>query len=86
MRHNKNLGDNIIMIGLGGSYSYGRDNENSDIDIRGIATNSQRNIFIDKDLEQRFEYDKKNTDLPEQVNIDEANDFVTNINKTVCLG
>lgn len=36
LRTNPLLGDNIILLGLGGSYAYGTNNENSDIDIRGI--------------------------------------------------
>ena len=49
---NPNLGDNIILLGLGGSHAYGTSNENSDLDIRGIATNSKRNILIGNDFEQ----------------------------------
>lgn len=52
LRENKNLGKNIILLGYGGSYAYGTNNENSDIDIRGIATNSKRNILTGKDFEQ----------------------------------
>ena len=36
LRTNPLLGKNIILLGLGGSYAYGTNNENSDIDIRGI--------------------------------------------------
>lgn len=36
LRTNPLLGDNIILLGLGGSHAYGTNNENSDIDIRGI--------------------------------------------------
>ena len=46
------IGGNIIMLGLGGSYAYGTNNENSDIDIRGIFLNSREELlsggFIDK--------------------------------------
>lgn len=52
LRENKNLGSNIILLGLGGSHAYGTSNENSDLDIRGIATNSKRNILIGNDFEQ----------------------------------
>lgn len=52
LRNNENLGQNIVLLGLGGSYAYGTNNENSDIDIRGIATNQKRNILIGKDFEQ----------------------------------
>jgi len=36
LRTNPLLGDNIILLGLGGSHAYGTNNENSDIDIRGV--------------------------------------------------
>ena len=36
LRNNKNLNKNIILLGLGGSHSYGTSNENSDIDIRPV--------------------------------------------------
>lgn len=52
LRTNENLGNNIILLALGGSYAYGTNNENSDLDIRGVATNTKRNIFIRKDFEQ----------------------------------
>lgn len=52
LRKNKNLGDNVILIGLGGSYAYGTNTKDSDLDIRGVATNSKRNILIRQDFEQ----------------------------------
>ena len=45
LRTNPHLGDNIILLGLGGSYAYGTNNENSDIDIRGIYLNSSEEIL-----------------------------------------
>ena len=44
--------NNIILLGLGGSYAYGTNNENSDIDIRGIATHSAEDILTRKGFEQ----------------------------------
>lgn len=35
----EHLGKHVILLGLAGSYSYGTNNMNSDIDIRGIALN-----------------------------------------------
>lgn len=52
LRENSNLGSNIILLGLGGSYAYGTNNENSDLDIRGVATNSKKNILTSNDFEQ----------------------------------
>lgn len=47
LRNNKHLGSNIILLGLGGSYSYGMNIEGkSDIDIRGVALNSREEILL----------------------------------------
>jgi len=48
----KPLGNNVILLGLGGSYAYGTNNENSDIDIRGVATHSPEDILTGKGFEQ----------------------------------
>lgn len=48
----KPLGDNIILLGFGGSYAYGTNNEDSDIDIRGVATHSAEDILTRKGFEQ----------------------------------
>ena len=37
LRTNERLGNRIMLLGLGGSYSYGTNNENSDIDFRGVT-------------------------------------------------
>lgn len=61
LRENKNLGTNIILLGLGGSHAYGTNNENSDIDIRGIATKTKREILIGNDFEQVVDVDTDTT-------------------------
>lgn len=48
----KPLGNNIILLGLGGSHAYGTNNENSDLDIRGIATHNSEDILTRKGFEQ----------------------------------
>jgi predicted nucleotidyltransferase len=48
----KPLGDNIIILGLGGSYAYGLQTDHSDIDIRGIATQSAKEILTGKGFGQ----------------------------------
>lgn len=51
----ENLGDNIVLLGYGGSYAYGTNNEDSDLDIRGIALNTKRNLILSEDFEQVVE-------------------------------
>ena len=55
LKDNEFLGRNVALIGLGGSYAYGTNNDESDIDIRGVATNTRRNILIGEDFEQVVE-------------------------------
>jgi predicted nucleotidyltransferase len=52
LRENEHLGDNIIILGYGGSISYGTNIATSDTDIRGIATNSADEILLGMDFEQ----------------------------------
>lgn len=52
LRTDKNLGSHIVLLGLGGSHAYGTSNDGSDLDLRGIATNSKRNILIGNDFQQ----------------------------------
>ena len=50
---------NPVLIGLGGSFSYGTNIATSDVDIRGIAMDSRRNILLGNSFDQIVE---KNTD------------------------
>lgn len=59
LRTNEHLGNNIIMLGIAGSYSYGTNNENSDIDIRGITLNRKSDLIGMTSFEQ---YVDDNTD------------------------
>lgn len=52
LKKNKNLGNNIILLTLGGSYAYGMNKEGSDLDIRGIALNSKEDILLGSDFDQ----------------------------------
>lgn len=61
LRENKNLGNNIILLTLGGSHAYGMDKETSDIDIRGIALNQKEEILLGTDFEQVVNVDTDTT-------------------------
>ena len=52
LRNEECLGDRVILLGLGGSHAYGTNNENSDLDIRGCALNSRREILLHEDSGQ----------------------------------
>ncbi len=49
------IGGNIILLGLGGSYAYGTNNENSDIDLRGIFLNSREEILAGSVYDHPYE-------------------------------
>lgn len=49
------LGDNIILLGVGGSHAYGTNVEGSDLDIRGVATNRRENIIVGNRFEQSID-------------------------------
>lgn len=51
LRTDKNLGNNIIILTLGGSHAYGTDIETSDLDIRGCALNSKMQILTNENFE-----------------------------------
>ena len=59
LRKEENLGRNLILLGLGGSYAYGTYQENSDIDFRGIALNRPSDLLGLTSFEQ---YEDDNTD------------------------
>lgn len=49
---NSLLQDNIILLGYSGSIAYGTNLPNSDIDIRGAALRSSRDILLNQNFEQ----------------------------------
>lgn len=61
LKENEHLGNNIILLTLGGSHAYGMDKENSDLDVRGVALNNKEEILLGKDFEQVVEIDTDTT-------------------------
>ena len=50
LRVNEHLGDNIMLLAISGSHSYGTDTEASDIDIRGCSLNTKEEMLLYKDF------------------------------------
>lgn len=59
IKTNEHLGKHVILLGLSGSYSYGTNNESSDIDVRGVALNMKSDLI---GLTQYEQYVDNNTD------------------------
>lgn len=60
LRTNKRLGDRIMLLGLGGSYAYGTNNEGSDIDFRGVTLMLPSDLLGLTEFEQ-YEDDRTDT-------------------------
>lgn len=52
LRTNPNLGEHIILLGLGGSHAYGTNTDESDLDIRGCALDTKEQILLRQNFEQ----------------------------------
>lgn len=61
LRNDKNLVNNIILLTVGGSHAYGMEREGSDLDVRGIALNSKREVLLGTDFEQVVNVDTDTT-------------------------
>ena len=60
IRNNERLGRHVILLAMGGSYSYGTNNADSDIDIRGITLNRKSDLIGMTQFEQYVD-DKTDT-------------------------
>ena len=54
LRHDSRLRQPVFVT-LGGSHAYGTSTENSDVDIRGCALNSRKDLLTQRDFEQVVE-------------------------------
>lgn len=61
LRTNPHLGNNIILLGLGGSHAYGTNTETSDLDVRGIALNSKSEILTHRNPFEQFVNEETDT-------------------------
>lgn len=62
LRSNRFLGNNILLLALGGSRAYGTNLPDSDVDIRGFAINPSKQIYgLEKDFEQVVDVDTDTT-------------------------
>lgn len=52
LRTNEHLGDNIMLLTLGGSHAYGTNTPTSDVDIRGITLERERELLGLSNFEQ----------------------------------
>jgi predicted nucleotidyltransferase len=60
IRNNERLGERIMLLGLGGSYAYGTNNEGSDIDFRGVTLQMPSDLIVFTKSEQYVD-DKTDT-------------------------
>ncbi len=60
LRTNERLGVRIMILGLGGSYAYGTNNEGSDIDFRGVTLQLPSDLIGLTEFDQ-YEDDKTDT-------------------------
>ena len=60
IRSNERLGRRILLLGVGGSYAYGTNNEGSDIDLRGVTLQLPSDLIGLTEFEQ-YEDDRTDT-------------------------
>ena len=61
LQSNEHLGKHVILLGLAGSYSYGTNNESSDIDVRGVALNRKSDLIGMTSFEQYVDIETDTT-------------------------
>lgn len=61
LHNNPHLGENVILLVVGGSHAYGMDTSTSDIDIRGVALNTKEEILLGENWESVVDIDTDTT-------------------------
>lgn len=61
LKTEERLKDNIILLGLGGSHSYGTNIPTSDVDVRGIARNTKEDLLGMENFRQRTDNETDTT-------------------------
>ena len=64
LRNDPHLGNRIMLLTLGGSHAYGTNNENSDLDIRGITAEFPNEIIGRSNFEQVINHETDTTIYP----------------------
>ena len=81
LRTNPHLGNNIILLGFGGSIAYGTNTKDSDIDLRGIALNSKNDLL---GMTDGFEQVVDNTTDTVIYSFNKIVKLLTNLNPNTC--
>lgn len=84
LRNDPHLGDNIILLTIGGSHAYGTNIETSDLDIRGVTLNQPSDLIGMSNFEQ---FERNNTTTETDAVIYGFNKFIKLVsdgNPNVC--
>lgn len=83
LKTDPHLGERVILLAAGGSHAYGTDTEGSDLDIRGCALNSKRELLTDVGGFEQF--GDKDTDTDTVIySFNKLIHLLTNCNPNVC--
>jgi len=55
LRDDKRFGNNLILLGPGGTYAYGLEDEDSDLNVIGITLNSKREVLTGKSFDRFYD-------------------------------
>lgn len=55
LRTDARLGNNLLLLGVGGTYAYGVEDDDSDLNIIGITLNSKKEVLTGRNFERFFD-------------------------------